>query len=275
MTTDKQLIKIAIIDLYAGLANQGMRGFQDILNRYKAKHNLNLQYQVFDTRGSNQLPGTDWDIYICSGGPGDPLSSETEDWDINFMQLMDQLEAHNASSAPNKKHVLFVCHSFQMMCRRYRLGLINKRRSPSFGILPVHLTVAGKNEPVLDNLSDPFYTVDSRSWQVIHPDEGRFTQLGMQLLCIEKERPHVDLPRAMMAIRFNEYFIGTQFHPEADAQGMKAHLSTDERRYEVISEHGKDKYNDMLERLDDPDKIMHTQNTLIPNFLDQAVLSFV
>ena len=31
--------------------------------------------------------------------------------------------------------------------------------------------------------------------------------------------------------------------------------------------------NEMLERLEDPDKIMHTQNTIIPNFLDQAVLS--
>jgi len=29
----------------------------------------------------------------------------------------------------------------------------------------------------------------------------------------------------------------------------------------------------MLERLEDPDKITQTQNTIIPNFLDQAVLS--
>jgi GMP synthase-like glutamine amidotransferase len=268
-------IKVAIIDLYAGIANQGMRGFQEILDKYRTKHNLNLQYQVFDTRGNNEIPGTGFDIYICSGGPGDPLSSETEPWDIGFMALMDELEAHNQSYAPQKKHVLFVCHSFQMMCRRYQLGLINKRRSPSFGILPVHLTPAGKNEPVLDNLSDPFYTVDSRSWQVIHPDEKRFTELGMQLLAIEKERPYVDLPRAMMAIRFNEYFIGTQFHPEADAQGMKMHLMNDDRKHEVISEHGRDKYNDMLERLDDPDKIMHTQNTLIPNFLDEAVRNLI
>jgi GMP synthase-like glutamine amidotransferase len=268
-------IKVAILDLYAGIPNQGMRGFQEILDKYRTNYNLNLEYEVFDTRGANDLPGTEYDIYICSGGPGDPLSSETEAWDINFMKLMDDLEAHNLSDTLQKKHVLFVCHSFQMMCRRYNLGLINQRRSPSFGILPVHLTAAGKREPVMANLSDPFYTVDSRSWQVIDPDEKRFTGLGMQLLIIEKERPYVDLPRAMMAIRFSEYFIGTQFHPEADAQGMKAHLMNDERKAEVINEHGKDKYNDMLERLDDPDKIMHTQNTLIPNFLDWAVAQLI
>ncbi|HEX3387137.1 MAG TPA: GMP synthase, partial [Mucilaginibacter sp.] len=90
----------------------------------------------------------------------------------------------------------------------------------------------------------------------------------------EKERPHVDLPRAMMAIRFSEYFISTQFHPEADALGMKNLLSKEEKKKEVVNEHGIDKYNDMLERLDDPDKIAHTQATIIPNFLDQAVLSW-
>jgi hypothetical protein len=46
-----------------------------------------------------------------------------------------------------------------------------------------------------------------------------------------------------------------------------------EKKKEVIDEHGQDKYNEMLERLEDPDKIMHTQNTMIPNFLDEAVLS--
>lgn len=268
-------IKVAIIDLYAGTPNQGMRGFQEILDRYKIKHGLHLTYQIFDTRGHNQIPDTSFDIYICSGGPGDPISSQDEPWDIGFMRLMDKLEAHNQSNAPRKKQALFVCHSFQLMCRRYKLGIINKRRSPSFGILPVHLTPAGKSEPVLANLADPFYTVDSRSWQVIHADEKRFTELGMQLLAIEKERPYVNLPRAIMAIRFSTYFMGTQFHPEADARGMKAHLMTNERKQEVINEHGEDKYNDMLERLDDPDKIMHTQNTLIPNFLDRAINNII
>ena len=95
----------------------------------------------------------------------------------------------------------------------------------------------------------------------------------MQLLAIEKERPHIDLPRAMMAVRYSDYFIGTQFHPESDARGIKNWLLKPEKEKEVIDEHGRDKYNQMLEFLDDPDKLMHTQNTMIPNFLDEAVLS--
>ncbi|MDB5137552.1 MAG: synthase [Mucilaginibacter sp.] len=267
-------MKVAILDLYDGIANEGMRGFQDILNRYKAKHQLNLSFEIFDVRRKCQIPDhNDFDIYISSGGPGSPLDTEGTEWEKKYFNLVDKLEDHNLSNHPQKKHAFFVCHSFQLMCRKYRLGDINTRRSASFGVLPVHQTNAGLADPIFEGLPDPFYSVDSRSWQVINPNEKRFVELGMQMLAIEKERPYVDLPRAMMAIRFNEYFISTQFHPEADAAGIKSLLLKDEKKQEVVSEHGLDKYNEMLERLEDPDKITHTQNTIIPNFLDQAVLS--
>ena len=273
MAKDKQEIKVAILDLYDGIANQGMRCFQDILERYKTTHHLNLSYQVFDVRKSNEVPGTDFDIYISSGGPGSPIDSEDSDWENNYFDLIDRIDEHNHTTDGAKKHVFFVCHSFQLMCRRMRLGEVNLRRSPSFGVLPVHLTSNANNEPVFEGLQEPFYTVDSRSWQVVNPDDDQFKATGATLIAIEKERPHVDLPRALMAIRFNRYFVGTQFHPEADAIGMKAYLITDEKKKEVIDEHGEQKYYDMIEHLEDPDKIMHTQNTIIPNFLNQAILS--
>jgi GMP synthase-like glutamine amidotransferase len=271
--TEKQKIKVAIIDLYNGIENEGMRGFRDILDRYKEKHDLDLTYQVFDLRKNCEIPGTDFNIYISSGGPGSPLDTEGTEWEKKYWNLIDQLEKHNQSDAPQKKYGFFVCHSFQLMCRRYDLGHISLRKSPSFGILPVHETKAGEQDSIFEGLGDPFYAVDSRSWQVIHPNEQLFTELGMQLLAIEKIRPHVDLPRALMAIRFNDYFVGTQFHPEADAAGIKTLLLKPDKKKEVIDEHGHDKYNEMLERLDDPDKIMLTQNTMIPNFLDEAILS--
>jgi GMP synthase-like glutamine amidotransferase len=271
--TTKPEIRVAILDLYDGIANEGMRGFQEILNRYKAQHELNLSYQIFDVRRRCEMPGTNFDIYISSGGPGDPLISEGTEWEKKYFRLIEKLEDHNLANNTDKKHTLFVCHSFQLMCRHYKLGDINMRRSPSFGVLPVNQTPAGAHEPVFEGLGDPFYAVDSRSWQVINPDEKRFQELGMQLVAIEKERPHVEFPRAMMAIRYNDYFFATQFHPEADAGGMKAMLLREEKKQEVINEHGEVKYREMLDRLDDPDKITHTQRTLIPNFLDQAVMS--
>jgi GMP synthase-like glutamine amidotransferase len=271
---DKHPIKVAILDLYDGIENEGMRGFREILDRYKIKNDLNLSYEVFDVRKKVEEPDTSFDIYISSGGPGSPIDSEGSEWEKKYFNLVDKLEDHNLSGSAQKKYGFFVCHSFQLMCRKYKLGNINMRRSASFGVLPVHQTHAAANEPVFEGLSDPFYTVDSRLWQVVHPNEKQFTDLGMQLLAIEKERPYVDLPRAMMAIRFSDYFFATQFHPEADAVGVRSLLLKEDKKKEVVSEHGLDKYNEMLERLEDPDKITHTQNTIIPNFLDQAVLSF-
>jgi hypothetical protein len=74
-----------------------------------------------------------------------------------------------------------------------------------------------------------------------------------------------------MAIRFNEFMIGTQFHPEADAPGMSIHLQTEEKRQTVIESHGLDKLQSMLAQLEDPDKIMWTYSHLVPNFLNHAV----
>src|SRR5476651_2338226 len=101
--TDKQPVKVAILDLYDGIANEGMRGFREILERYKVKNNLDLSYQVFDVRKKVEVPGTDFDIYISSGGPGSPLDSEGSEWEKKYFQLTDKIEDHNRSN-PQKKY---------------------------------------------------------------------------------------------------------------------------------------------------------------------------
>jgi homoserine O-succinyltransferase/O-acetyltransferase len=130
---------------------------------------------------------------------------------------------------------------------------------------------SGYSEPVFEGLKDPFYAVDSRDYQVIQPNHYLLSEMGAELLCIEKSRPHVPYERAIMGIRFNEYMIGTQFHPEADASGMSVHLQTEEKRQTVIDTHGEDKLNSMLEHLNDPDKIMWTHAHILPNFLNHSI----
>lgn len=93
----------------------------------------------------------------------------------------------------------------------------------------MHYLPGAESEPVFAGLKDPFYAVDSRDYQVIQPDHNKITEMGGQILAIEKARPHVPYERAMMALRFNENMIGTQFHPEADAIGMSLHLQTPEK----------------------------------------------
>ena len=95
--------------------------------------------------------------------------------------------------------------------------------------------------------------------------------MGAKILCIEKDRPHVLYGRAIMGVRFNEYFIGTQFHPEADAVGMRLRLQTDEKKKTVIENYGFPKWESMINQLTDPEKILWTHDHILPNFLRIAV----
>ena len=269
---ERRTVKVAILDLYEGKANQGMRCIRTILANWADSNDLELQSREFDVRLKNEIPDTSFDIYISTGGPGDPLVSRFEDWDIAWCRWLDKMERWNANpSNSQKKYIFFICHSFQLASRYFNIGLISKRKSTAFGVFPMHMLENGKDESVFDGLKDPFYGVDSRDYQVIQPNHDLLNDMGAKILCIEKVRPHVPYERALMAIRFNEYMIGTQFHPEADAPGMSMYLQTEEKRKTVIENHGEDKLRSMLVHLEDPDKIRWTYAHILPNFLNQSI----
>jgi homoserine O-succinyltransferase len=273
--TDKRLVRIAILDLYEGKANQGMRCIREIIGEWATSNNFDTICEEFDVRQKNELPDTSFDIYISSGGPGDPLSTRFDDWDISWCRWLDSMERWNDNpDNTQKKYIFFICHSFQLASRYYNIGLVCKRKSTAFGVFPIHMLEAGKEETVFDGLRDPFYGVDSRDYQVIQPNHDLLHKMGAKVLCIEKSRPHVPYERALMGVRFNEYMIGTQFHPEADAPGMSMYLQLEEKRKTVIESHGEDKLNNMLEFLDHPDKIRWTHAHILPNFLNQSVGKF-
>jgi homoserine O-succinyltransferase/O-acetyltransferase len=265
-------IRVAILDLNEGLPNQGMRCIRQILRDFSIANSLELVWDEFEVRLQNQLPDLTYDIYISSGGPGSPLESEGTEWDNKYFEWLHKVELWNNNSVNQfKKQVLFICHSYQLACRYFKVAKITKRRSTAFGVFPVHLLHSGKNEPVFDGLTDPFYAVDSRDFQIIQPNKKVLHKIGATVLCIEKERPHVPLERAIMAIRFNEFMIGTQFHPEADAEGMTMYLQRDDKKKTVIESHGEAKWKSMIQHLNDPDKIILTHSRVIPNFLSIAV----
>ncbi len=269
---EKKQINIAILDLYEGHPNQGMRCIREIINQWGEKNNYDVRFKEFEVRQLLQTPDLSFDVYISSGGPGSPLSSEGSEWEKKYFHWLHQVEKWNTDVANiSKKHVFFICHSFQLACRHYQLARVCKRVSTAFGVFPVHMLHHGKEETVFDGLRDPFYGMDSRDYQVIEPNHNRIKQMGGKILAIEKERPHVPYERAIMSIRFSEYFIGTQFHPEADAIGMSMYLQREDKKKIVIDEHGEPKWKNMVEQLQDPDKIMWTYTHILPNFLNQAV----
>ena len=92
----------------------------------------------------------------------------------------------------------------------------------------------------------------------------------MKIVALEKVRPHIHLERAVMAIRFSEEIFGTQFHPEADPKGMLENLKDDKNREAMIENYGTEKYLETIDRIDDEDKIILTQQQILPRFLKHA-----
>lgn len=273
--TVKKDLRVAILDLYEGQANQGMRCIREILSEWTSARQLNLVYDEFNVRLALEVPDTSYDIYISSGGPGSPLETENNEWENEYFAWLKQVESWNqrTDGVPGK-HVFFICHSFQLACRHYGFGTVCKRKSTAFGVFPVHMLEEGLREPVFEGLRNPFYSVDSRDYQVIEPDHARLREMGGKILAIEKDRPHVPYERAIMSIRFNRYFLGTQFHPEADATGMRMYLQREDKKKTVIENHGEAKWQSMVEQLQDPEKIMWTYRHVLPNFLNHAIKEY-
>lgn len=272
MVRDLGKIRVAVLDLYEGVDNQGMRCIREILNQYGDQHQIELEWDEFEVRQQQQLPDLSYDLYISSGGPGSPLESEGSDWENAYFGWLQGVESYNNNPGNSrKKQVFFICHSYQLACRHFGVGEVTSRKSTAFGVFPVHMLPGSENEPIFQNLKDPFYAVDSRDFQVIKPNYQRIRQLGGRILAIEKERPHVPLERAMMAFRFNGNMVGTQFHPEADAIGMSMYLQRDDRKDTVIKSYGFDKWKSMIEHLNDPDKILYTYSQVLPNFLNHSI----
>ncbi|MFC5190502.1 type 1 glutamine amidotransferase [Algoriphagus aquatilis] len=262
----KRKVNLAILDMYDGEPNQGMRCIHDLLSKFSDQ----INFREFDVRGKNELPDVaDFDVFISTGGPGNPLEGDGN-WDLRYFDFLDQVWIWNQNHS-QKKHLLLICHSFQMACKHFGLGEVTKRKSQSFGVMTVHKTPEGLNDPIFQNLENPFWAVDSRDYQVVQPNPRKFKMLGAKVIALEKIRNHVEYERAIMAIRFSDEIIGTQFHPEADPSSFLQHLKKPVVREKIIELKGKAKYRTMLENLVDEDKIYRTNETFIPNFLEHAL----
>ena len=270
-------LKIAILDMYDNFPGEGMRCIINLINEFQTREGIRIETQIFNVRANNEIPDLSHDIYISSGGPGSPLVLG-ETWEEPYFKFIDSVFAHNKlelvkSGESTKKYMFLICHSFQVVARHLGIGNITKRRGTAFGVFPVSQIDKNVKEELFEGLPEPFFVVDSRDYQLVSPNKKRISQLGVTLLRMEKERPLVNLERAIMAIRFSEEVFGTQFHPEADAIGMLKLLSSEEKKKAVIKTHGLEKYNDMIDKLDDPDKILLTESIIIPKFLKDAAES--
>ncbi|MCD1116983.1 type 1 glutamine amidotransferase [Chryseobacterium turcicum] len=262
-------VRIALLDMNNNQANQGFKNIKEISENFKKQSEENISITSFDVRHKNEIPNIkDFDIFISSGGPGNP-HREGFEWEQKFADFLDEVYEHNKQNEA-KKYLFLICHSFQLASIHWDLGNICKRKSYSFGVQPIHKTEEGEDEFLFKNLPDPFYAVDSRAYQFIEPHIERFEELGMRMVAIEKSRPHIDLERAIMAVRFSDEIFGTQFHPEANPDGMLENLKDEKNKEAMIENFGMEKYLETVDRINDEDKIVLTQSQILPRFLSDA-----
>lgn len=260
-------ISLAILDMYENAPNEGMRCIKAIAQELSDF----IDWQEFDVRYKNEVPTKKYDIYISTGGPGSPFDGEGKEWEKKYFDLIDSIWAHNQNGTKRKKYLFAICHSFQLLGRHFELGNVCPRKSNAFGVFPVHRTEIARQDHFFHSLPDPYYVVDSRDWQMIEPNYPKMKELGASILAIEKKREHVDYERAVMALKLSNEIYMTQFHPEADAEGMLRHFANPERRNKIISSHGDWKLEDMIRSLSDPLKIPLTHKEIIPSFLRSAI----
>jgi homoserine O-succinyltransferase/O-acetyltransferase len=259
-------LRAAILDLNDGTPNRGVGYLQQMLARYPQF----TAVDTFDVRQDVALPDLSYDLYLSSGGPGNPLSYEG--WGPAYFNWIDQVHQYNMRMGTSKKQIFFICHSFQMACIHFGIGNLTPRHEESFGVWPCFLTEDSLVDPLFRLLPQEFYIADFRKYQVVQANPEVLHALGAEVLAIEQHTAEPE--RALMAIRFNDHMVGTQFHPEADEIGMKSYLETDDRRLKIIEEYGIEQYNDMVENVNAPDRIGHTYRTLLPNFIRQTIKKY-
>ncbi len=257
-------IRMAILDMNKNVENMGLASIERIADQFGV-----IEYEVFDVRYKEEVPGLEFDIYISSGGPGDPRVF-LGDWDKKYFALLDQIWAHNQTH-DDKKYMFFVCHSFQLVCQHLGIGTISHRAKESFGILPVDVTPAGELDPLFIHINKPFYGADFRKYEVIFPDEKRLSELKATVTAIENPDLDIDEDRALMAVRFSNESFGTQFHPEAHPDGMVHYLRRPEKKEMIISQYGDDTYNEMLHNALHPERLAHTRDMILPGFIKDAM----
>ena len=104
-----------------------MRCIKDIIKR--SGHALD--WQLFDVRGKAEVPGQEFDLYISTGVPGSPTTAMG--YGMKYYDWLQQTWDWNQVSGNPKKHVFFICHSFQMAVKHFRLAEVTQRKSMSFG----------------------------------------------------------------------------------------------------------------------------------------------
>ncbi|MFN3021116.1 hypothetical protein ACK1KB_09035 [Chryseobacterium sp. TY3] len=84
-----QAVRIPILDMNSNFPNQGLANIIQISENLKNTNTEQISLEVFDVRYKNEMPNIeDFDIFIASGGPGNP-HKEGFAWEMPFANFLN------------------------------------------------------------------------------------------------------------------------------------------------------------------------------------------
>ncbi len=253
--------RLALMDFNDGQPNRGTGAIQKLA--------LENGYDVvlFDVR-KKELPDiNDHDVFVCTGGPGDPndwgqhTGNAEDNWGQGVFDTFDAILDHNAFHADQPKYLATICHSFQLFCHHKKLGELGKRENGTLvgihthNITPfAHLAKAS----AFDNVSDIVHSFESRDYRVkpIYCSNGKSDYIPVtmdgngHLTSIAKRDGTV---------------IGTQFHFEATAEQVGPMLDEGPACDRIIAAHGPEALEEMRACVPQ----LTATNNILRRFLEQ------
>lgn len=273
MTTTK--LKICYIDMCNGVANQAIRCFRRLVDgmmvRAAAKNpGLELDYVHVQPRNLNEIPDRSADLFLSSGGPGSPYDGWDDPWCTNYRAFLDWIVERNIAEGERAPQVLAVCHSFELATIHFGVAQLTMRPGGrKFGVMPCYVTESGMQSSIFKPFADRLFVFENRSWEAVHPDEKRMQQLGTVVLARESRNNRKDKGDGLLGLSFAPGILGTQFHPEADRQGLRAWVYSEEQAAEFKKIYGDALYQRMLKTLDDPSRVARTFAIFVPTWLHE------
>jgi hypothetical protein len=272
MTSRPAPLRLCLVDMNNGVANQAIRCFRRIIDDFaasvaKTNPSLDLSLSYVQPRNLGEVPPGDCDLYLSSGGPGSPFDGWDDPWCTGYRKFLDSVVDDSLRQGDVGRSALLVCHSFEIAVIHFAVATMAPRAQRKFGVMPIYMTVAGMRSPLLEPFGDRLFAWEHRSWQAIGLDERRLADLGGALLATESRDEAKSKGEGLLAFRFASGVEGTQFHPEADRAGAVAWIERPEQAQAVIDAFGELTYRRMLKTLDNPDRLARTFALLIPGWL--------
>jgi len=266
-------LRIGLIDMNNGVANQAIRSFRSIIaafgERVRARNpGLTVTTSHVQPRNLNEMPPTDCDLYLSTGGPDAPVDGFREHWATGIRKFFDHIVNGQLQHGPSAPAAFAVCYSFEIAVMHFGVAAMVPRER-KFGIMPVYPTEEGLAHPMFAPFGDRLFVWEHRSWQAVGLDEKRLNELGGKLLARESRDGH-SKGQGLMAFQLSKGLEGTIFHPEADRPGVLNWLERPEQARAVIETYGELIYKRMTKTIDDPTRLARTYALLLPGWLARS-----